>query len=120
MKFGVAGEGRAGDEELRCRSEQAREADKIFASQLHNPLLLEVQVPLVGEVAQIAHQPGFLCFDQSRRRDLGHHLIAAEVAVLEAERCPRGTLFSGGGEERDFRVAHRVAVLLRVVRYAHL
>jgi hypothetical protein len=29
-------------------------------------------------------------------------------------------LFSGGGEERDFRVAHRVAVLLRVVRYAHL
>lgn len=30
MKRGDGGEGQAGDEELRCRSEQAREAGEIF------------------------------------------------------------------------------------------
>ncbi len=30
MKRGVGGEGRAGDEELRCRNDQAREAGEIF------------------------------------------------------------------------------------------
>jgi hypothetical protein len=58
MRNGVGGEGRAGDEEPRCRSDPAREAGGFSASCLPKALLREVEVPLIGEHSQLALEAG--------------------------------------------------------------
>jgi len=76
------------------------------------PLVLEVDVPMVGELAELLHLFGLSDLQHALGVDDCHDLVGTQVAVLEGERTPSMARVGRLHQEGDFGVAHSVAVLL--------
>lgn len=74
---------------------------------------------MVGELPKLLHLSGLPDLQRTVGVDDCHDLVGPHVAVLEGERRPCRALLRRTYEESDFRIAHRIAVLLGVVRHAH-